>query len=477
MDLLTLAKIDEELDSNEVKELCFLCLDVIPRKRLEMVKTGKDLFLRLEEQGLNTHNFISELLRVIRRADLYSILETDSRTPEETHVHPTLSNYRMMLYEIYQDMTHENFEKMKFLLSNRLGRRPLEACTTALDVFSEMEKTSYLSDKKLDDLHTILLQCDQQLALTVQHYREGFTEQHQATSASHSKVVDQTYNHPEPAHVPFPATESTPQSENIFYDAQPDTQLSPIYDQKEYYSLTHNPRGVCMIFNNETFVTLSKRRGSDEDAKALEKVFSWLGFTIQMHKNLTAKAMRHQLEELGKRKFSNDDALVVCVLSHGELSCVFGTDGEKVFLQELTQPFTSGRAPTLVKKPKLFFIQACQGDMYQKGAIVKFPPKLEVEEDAGPDIDESVAWDADFLLGMSTVPNCRSFRSTMTGSIYIQVLCKQLELSAERSGMDILSVLTHVNKEVSTGVFKGYKQMPEPKYTLTKKLVLKPVDY
>lgn len=40
---------------------------------------------------------------------------------------------------------------------------------------------------------------------------------------------------------------------------------------------------------------------------------------------------------------------------------------------------------------------------------------------------------------------------------------------------DILSVLTRVNREVSKGIYKGYKQMPEPKYTFTKKLVLKPV--
>lgn len=40
---------------------------------------------------------------------------------------------------------------------------------------------------------------------------------------------------------------------------------------------------------------------------------------------------------------------------------------------------------------------------------------------------------------------------------------------------DILSVLTRVNRKVSNGIYKGYKQMPEPKYTFTKKLVLKPV--
>lgn len=35
---------------------------------------------------------------------------------------------RVMLYRVYENMTEENFEKMKFLLSDRLGKRPTEKC-------------------------------------------------------------------------------------------------------------------------------------------------------------------------------------------------------------------------------------------------------------------------------------------------------------------------------------------------------------
>lgn len=38
---------------------------------------------------------------------------------------------------------------------------------------------------------------------------------------------------------------------------------------------------------------------------------------------------------------------------------------------------------------------------------------------------------------------------------------------------DILTVLTRVNREVSKGEYLSHKQMPQPNYTLTKKLVLK----
>lgn len=39
MDRLTLSHIDEGLDSSEVAELCFLCRDVVTRRRLENVST------------------------------------------------------------------------------------------------------------------------------------------------------------------------------------------------------------------------------------------------------------------------------------------------------------------------------------------------------------------------------------------------------------------------------------------------------
>lgn len=128
------------------------------------------------------------------------------------------------------------------------------------------------------------------------------------------------------------------------------------------------------------------------------------------------------------------------MLSHGEKGCVFGTDGEKVFLKQLTFPFTSGSAPTLAGKPKLFFIQACQGDGYQKGF---FPSQVRsredtnksqggLEADAGPAYEEAVPSQADFLMGMATVEEYKSFRNTVSGSIYIQELCRQLIKSAER---------------------------------------------
>uniref|UniRef100_A0A671TW75 Caspase-8 n=1 Tax=Sparus aurata TaxID=8175 RepID=A0A671TW75_SPAAU len=464
MDRLTLSRIDGDLGSSEVAALCFLCLDVINRKRLEGIKDARDLFQRLEEKCLlENPSFLSQLLKTIRRADLVSLLETDSGPPAETDSNPILSDYRVMLYQVDQDMTDKNLETMKFLLSDKLGRRYMDTCHTALDVFAEMEKVGLLSNTKLDELYATLLEFDKKLASIVHDYI--------SISCYLSHITRD---------LSLCCLCSADVGQSVVPDAEPNIESSSSSDPTEYYSLTHNPRGVCMVINNEKFSgpELRDRAGTLEDERALRRVFTHLGFVMEVHNNLTAEGMRREIQALSKRNFNSHDVLVVCVLSHGDMGCVFGTDEIPVSLQEFTQPFTSLRAPSLAGKPKLFFIQACQGSGYQIGAQPwPLTPQQEednsgLEEDAGPVRGQTVAEKADFLLGMATVPNCKSFRNTVSGSIYIQELCKQLHSAVND---DLLSILTRVNREVSKGEYKSFKQMPEPKYTLTKKLVLKRV--
>lgn len=485
MDREKMLMIDEELDSSEVAALCFLCRDVLPWKHLTLVKDATDLFQRLEENGrMENSSFLCKLLATIRRADLLSKLETDSSQLEETDATPTLTDYRVMLYEIHEDTAKEDVDKMKFLMCPPLKRRQLDECKTALDVFVEMEKNGLLSSKKVDELHKLLLKQNRQLALTVERYAGGLNGQHQ--NSPPQRVRTQEFP-------PILETQPSYTRQHVYSDAQVTKDASPppnqsvLISQEEYYTLSHIPRGVCFIINNEKFtgVELKNRGGTQEDAKSLKALFTRLGFQVIIHENLTAGQIQTELNKLGKTNFMEHDVLVVCVLSHGEYECVFGADEKAVPLRELTRPFTSKRAPSLAMKPKLFFIQACQGNKYQSGAL-PCPPTLNeeegdkhgpIEEDAGPVHGETVPTDADFLIGMATVPECKSFRSIKTGSIFIQELCRQLERSAQSTeDDDVLSIMTRVNREVSRGVYRDHKQMPEPKYTLTKKLVLKFVN-
>lgn len=49
------------------------------------------------------------------------------------------------------------------------------------------------------------------------------------------------------------------------------------------------------------------------DTETLRTVFTDLGFTVVVHNNLTAEAMRRELEKLSTRNFLDDDVLVSSV--------------------------------------------------------------------------------------------------------------------------------------------------------------------
>jgi hypothetical protein len=46
---------------------------------------------------------------------------------------------------------------------------------------------------------------------------------------------------------------------------------------------------------------------------------------------------------------------------------IFCTDGSREKIDNLKEFFTAGRCSPLLSKPKLFLIQACQGNEYQPG--------------------------------------------------------------------------------------------------------------
>ncbi|NXG23080.1 CASP8 protein, partial [Grallaria varia] len=124
-------------------------------------------------------------------------------------------------------------------------------------------------------------------------------------------------------------------------------------------------------------------------------------------------------------------------------------------------------------KPKLFFIQACQGEKRQHPVNVEVDarPHDSYSTQQSVSLYDSIPEDADFLLGLSTVDGCVSFRHIQQGSWYTQALCRNLELLVPR-GEDILAILTEVNKDVASRVNNnGEKQMAQPAYTLRGKVI------
>ena len=63
----------------------------------------------------------------------------------------------------------------------------------------------------------------------------------------------------------------------------------------------------------------------------------------------------------GLPEHQDSDCCVVCLLSHGEEGFVFGTDGNKIPMDEIFEMYDNSRCRGLLGKPKVFIIQACRG--------------------------------------------------------------------------------------------------------------------
>ncbi|XP_026170448.1 caspase-8-like isoform X2 [Mastacembelus armatus] len=268
----------------------------------------------------------------------------------------------------------------------------------------------------------------------------------------------------------------------------------------ELYQLNSHPVGLCVIINNENFTDGSVRCGTNKDAQNLAEVFTWLRFRVLMLKDLKQDQMdqalncfaslsnlSEQLQEFSvsgssvqewsatgftnlQQPLKHGDAFICCVLSHGAKGLVCGTDWKPLHIKQITRTFKATNTPALTNKPKVFLIQACQGQNVQCGVLLK-----DLEAD---DTLTSIPEEADVLLAISTVEDHKSFRHIKDGSWFIQSVCHQLKKGCLR-GEDVITILHRVNNEVGekegNSIYPGaVKQMPEVSFTLRKTLVLSP---
>ncbi|XP_057193415.1 caspase-8-like isoform X2 [Triplophysa rosa] len=427
---VVIALLDKLMGKGE--ETCKKFIKLLERD--EVLETFPNLknhhILATEEQELLDDGLLSELLYKIGRLDLLVIIDT-SREQVERRLQACrdpnkgVSAYRYMLYGLSLRITEESLHQMRFQWS-KCSKTQLGPYPSFLDIMIDMENQQRLGEDNLEELHNILSKCDQQLACSLEKFKNGHRNQEQG-------------------------------------------------HEDDYYPVTQRPLGYCLIINNFEFspTSLRNRTGTDKDRDDLTRVFRNMQFLVEVRNDLQGPDMLNVMKEFAEKDHSRMDVFVCCILSHGANSTVLGTDGQHILIRDHTLPYAESH--TLATKPKLFFIQACQGSNMDRGVCMENRQETITtdgvfEKDAQM-VVSSIPLEADFLIGMATVEHYQSFRNTTEGSIYIQELCKQLEECCPRKE-DILSILTKVNCKVSKKILNGHKQIPEPRYTLTRKLVL-----
>jgi hypothetical protein len=225
--------------------------------------------------------------------------------------------------------------------------------------------------------------------------------------------------------------------------ASPMGQLTTAYDSM-MYNMKHQNRGKCIILNHKSYdpkCQLNERRGTEADAKALYTCFRSLDFDVILYNDTTAQDIGIILDKASKDDHSNNDCIIVCVLTHGEQGSLWAHD-TKYSTDLIFNKFKGDVCPSLAGKPKIFIIQACQGDKLDPGVAIR---ALDVT-DAGT-LSYRIPTFADFLICYSTIPGYYSWRNTTNGSWFVQALTQVL--GEHSNQLDLMTILTMVNRKVA----------------------------
>nr|XP_022917837.1 caspase-like [Onthophagus taurus] len=206
------------------------------------------------------------------------------------------------------------------------------------------------------------------------------------------------------------------------------------------YKMDHKHRGKAIIFNHYKFDNNSMpvRSGTELDCDRLEKVLRNIyDFEVTVCMDYKYGQIFDTLDKAANEDYTDCDCVLVAVMSHGEKGKLYARD-TSYRIETLWTPFTN--CPTLIGKPKIFFIQACRGDKLDSGhKIFVDSPQL-----------ATIPTIADILVMYSTFEGYYSFRSSSKGSWFIQRLCDELESRyGDNNDKDILQVLTLVNRQMA----------------------------
>ena len=217
-------------------------------------------------------------------------------------------------------------------------------------------------------------------------------------------------------------------------------------------------RGMCLIIN-QTFQDHPKlyRAGTEKDERDLKQAWEFLGCkdTVEIKRDLNKVEMTQALKSFRDNlKYNNPDYCVICILGHGNLNKrkrrdeVMDANLEMVSMNKIKNMFVDGRqCPTMIGKPKLFFIQACRGNENQNMIDTDMSEtdgdeeKEDLDKDGVKYINKS--W---FFVFQSTIKGFSSNRHPQNGTIFIQSLCRELMENGRK--LNLSTIASSVNQRI-----------------------------
>lgn len=470
-------QIEEALDEDERETLVFLCRDVTDVSAINV----RDLLDSLIETEKLTSMGLAELLYRVRRFDLLKrILKMDKRTVEAYLLqHPHLvSDYRVLMTEIGEHLDKSDMSSLIFLMKDYMGRGKTAKDKSFLDLVMELEKLNLVAPDQLELLEKCLKNIHRiDLKTKIQKYKQSAQGAETSyinglqASLPNLSLKDPSYNlrlqngrsKGQRLMVRDPGIPREP----VKMSVQESRAFLPQPFVEDRYRMQSKPLGICLILDCI---------GNDTDL--LRKTFASLGFEVRCASLLTMEDMNRYLYQAAYSTRHQDKDCFACVLvSRGDEHSLFGVDRTHsgLPLDQIRKMFRADACPSLLGKPKLFFIQN-----YEKSeSHVEDSSLLEVDGLAATNMDAK-AWrgvctvppEADFFWSLCKADVSLLDQQPASSSQYLQCLCQKLQQERRQTLVDIHLELNSSVHEWNVRVPDKAKYHVSLQHTLRKKLFL-----
>ncbi|XP_039611001.1 caspase-1-A-like [Polypterus senegalus] len=255
---------------------------------------------------------------------------------------------------------------------------------------------------------------------------------------------------------------STPEFIKNIQEKEADS-IYEVFDKRER-------KRLALLINNVEFDNPKmKRNGAMEDQSQMKRLLEELGYTVDIHNNLSAQEVEKALKNFASHEDHKlSDSTFVVLMSHGLRNGICGKhyqDGDTdIFcIDKIFDILNTKNCGALREKPKVIIIQACRGS--ENGSVWVSDSLPPLSEDGLKKTHK----EKDFICFCSSTPDTVSWRHPHEGSLLIQ---RTVEVFRQNACHDHIEELF---RKVQSRFQECPRQMPtKERTTLLKKFYLFP---
>ena len=260
--------------------------------------------------------------------------------------------------------------------------------------------------------------------------------------------------------------------------------------------MNHEKRGIALVINIDKYddpnpMNLKEREWSKPDVLNLTNTLKYLEFELVLKENLTKSQIKECLQQIAEINHEDFDCFLCVVMSHGNEDNIVTKDNKFISFEEIMAPIK--KCPTLAKKPKMFFFQACRGEieMESESRISSATSSksgqfiIQMTDSSSFPVQPSIQTikvktkfdeESDLLVFNSTLPKHYSYSiDTNEGTLFIKSLCDVLYEYAYKNlpnNWSLAQMITKINEQVSNKKL----QISVSEFRMSKEITFLPKD-